>query len=99
MSIPKPLTIAASAGIVAAAVVGCFNEYIDGITVLLYTSGIMSRDALLATVDVRVPRAATLLALLLAGVLFIAWSGRARRNLDSIPRAAPSYTPGWTIGA
>lgn len=99
MSIPKPLTIAASAGIVVAAAATCFNEYLDGITVLLYTSGIMSRDALLATVDIRVPRAATLLALLLAGVLFMAWSGRARRNLDGIPGAVPAYTPGWTIGA
>jgi len=59
----------------------------------------MSRDALLATVNVRMPPTVTLLALLFAGVLFMAWSGRARRNLANLPGAAPAYTPGWTIGA
>lgn len=99
MSIAKPLTVVAAAGIVVTAAVACFNEYTDGVTVLLYTSGLMSRQSLLATVDLRVPQTFVLLAMLVAGVLFMAWSGRARRTLNDIPDAVPAYTPGWTIGA
>lgn len=36
---------------------------------------------------------------LVAGVVFIAWLGRARRNLLDFKGEARAYSPGWTIGA
>ncbi|MDI1460437.1 DUF4328 domain-containing protein [Catellatospora sp. KI3] len=37
-------------------------------------------------------------AMLVAGVLVIAWFSRARRNLDAFPEARPSISAGWAIG-
>lgn len=38
-------------------------------------------------------------ALLVAGVLFVAWLGRARRNLVEFKGEARAFGPGWTVGA
>jgi len=39
------------------------------------------------------------LVLLVAGVIYLAWLGRARRNLLAFKGEERQYSPGWTIGA
>lgn len=37
--------------------------------------------------------------LVVAGVLFIIWLWRARKNVDAFPESTVSYGPGWAIGS
>ncbi|NUT36187.1 MAG: DUF4328 domain-containing protein [Hamadaea sp.] len=72
-----------------------------GVAQLLEAAGAVSAADTLRFTDTLPPVAFTLplLAMLVSGVLFLAWLGRARRHLNDFAGADPKYSPGWTIGA
>jgi uncharacterized protein DUF4328 len=80
----RRLAHAASAGVVLVCLVTIWMTFIHQPT---------DSSELLAAGQIRY------LALLLAGVLVVAWLGKARRNLLAFKGEERAYSPGWTIGA
>lgn len=92
------LSIVAAIGIVVTSAVNLWVNALPSLADLLFLSGVMDRRPAAALYTAAGPPILASLALLVSGVLFLLWLGRARRHLTGFD-ARPHYSPGWTVGA
>lgn len=92
------LSIVAATGIVATCLVSVWATMLPALAELLWLRRMLSLADATALHDAAGPSTAASAALLVSGVLFMLWLGRARRHLAEFD-GRPIYSPGWTVGA
>lgn len=92
------LFVVAAIGVGVTSALNVWANAVPPLADLLYLSDVLKADAAASLYAAAGPEVLSSMALLVTGVLFLLWQGRARRHLMDFD-ARPKYSPGWTVGA